>query len=322
MLRLNYLRVNWVSLLKDPMAKIINMIWSSPHSLLVMASLMWAGHANVLKVSVGEISPMLLMGFRWIGCFILLTLFLWVDVKKQIPSVNKRLPWVMIMGGIGMAGFTICLIVAAHSTSAINLGITQSFIPALVMLLGLIILKNSISKAQGLGLVLSMLGAVILVSKGSIQTLLSLTFNPGDLIMLIGCFCYAGYTLGLSKRIDMPPTVMFVFFSFFASLTLCIFIFIEFLNGDLVLPGLKGIIILIYCIIFPSILAQTFFMRGVELLGANRAGLYVNLVPVFTALIAIIFLSEYLFIFHVISLLLVLSGIFITERYKETPEKI
>ena len=93
-------------------------------------------------------------------------------------------------------------------------------------------------------------------------------------------------------------------------------IFIEFLNGDLIWPGLKGTAIIIYCILFPSILAQTFFMRGVQLIGANRAGLYVNLVPVFTALIAIAFLSERLFVFHVISLLLVLSGIFITEKFK------
>ena len=134
--------------------------------------------------------------------------------------------------------------------------------------------------------------------------------------MLTGCFCYAGYTLGLSKRINMPPTVMFAFFSFFASLTLSLCIFIEFLNDDLVWPGVKGATIIVYCIIFPSILAQTFFMRGVELMGANRAGLYVNLVPVFTALIAIIFLSEHLFVFHVVSLALVLSGIFIAEKFK------
>ena len=299
------------------MKKIFNIFWLSPHSLLIMTTLMWAGHANVLKVSIGEISPMLLMGFRWIGCFLLLVLFLWSDVKNYLPSVKKRLPWVWLMGGLGMAGFTICLVIAAHYTSAINLGITQSFVPALVMILGLTILGTSISKAQGIGLILSLIGAFTLISKGSAQTLLDLQFNYGDIIMLVGCFCYAGYTLGLSKRINMPPTVMFVFFSFFASLSLCIGIFIEFLNDDLIWPGLKGAGVITYCILFPSILAQTFFMRGVELIGANRAGLYVNLVPVFTALIAIVFLSERLFVFHVISLLLVLSGIFITERFKE-----
>ena len=303
------------------MKKLIYLIWLSPHSLLIMTTLMWAGHVSVLKVSIGEISPMLLMGFRWIGCFIILSFYFWSDIKKYVPSVKKRLPWVGIMGGIGMGGFTMCLIVAAHFTSAINLGITQSFIPALVMILGLLIFKTSISKVQVFGLGLSILGTLILVSKGSAQALISLKFNSGDLIMLVGCFCYAGYTLGLSKRINMPPAIMFTFFSFFASLTLSGGIFIEYLNGELIWPSIKGGAIILYCIVFPSIIAQTFFMRGVELIGANRAGLYVNLVPVFTALIAIIFLSERLFLFHGLSLLLVLSGIFITERFKDLPKK-
>ena len=300
------------------MTKLFGFIWSSPHILLIMATLMWAGHANVLKVSISEISPMLLMGFRWIGCFIILIFFLWSDAMRQLPAVKKRLPWVGIMGGVGMAGFTVCLIIAAHSTSAINLGIAQSFIPALVMILGLLILGTKISKVQTTGLALSMFGALILVSKGSLESMVSLTFNIGDLIMFVGCFCYAGYTLGLSNRIEMPPTVMFLFFSFFASLSLVFCVIIEFLTGNLIWPGMRGITIIIYCIVFPSILAQTFFMRGVELIGANRAGLYVNLVPVFTALIAIIFLAEHLFLFHIISLLLVLSGIFITENFKKT----
>ncbi len=300
------------------MTKLLGFIWSSPHILLIMATIMWAGHANVLKVSVNEISPMLLMGFRWVGCFIMLAFFLWPEMIKYMPSVKKRLPWVGMMGGIGMAGFTICLIVAAHSTSAINLGIAQSFIPALVMILGLVILGTTISKVQATGLILSMIGALILVSKGSMESIIGFTVNFGDLIMLVGCFCYAGYTLGLGNRIEMPPTVMFLFFSFFASLSLVICVIFEFLAGNLIWPGIQGIVIILYCIVFPSVLAQTFFIRGVELIGANRAGLYVNLVPIFTALMAIIFLAESLFVFHIISLLLVLSGIFVAENFKNT----
>ena len=307
----------FITLTKDPMKKILSLFWSSPHSLLTMTTLMWAGHANVLKVSIGEISPMLLMGLRWIGCFIILLIFLWPDVKSQIPIVRKRLPWVWLMGGFGMAGFTICLIIAAKHTTAINLGITQSFIPALVMIIGLLFLKTSITKVQGIGLILSLVGAFILVGGGSLETIKNMKFNFGDIIMLAGCFCYAGYTVGLTNRISMSPQVMFVFFSFFASITLSAGILLESIQGDLIWPGIKGWAVIGYCIIFPSILAQIFFMRGVELIGANRAGLYVNLVPVFTAILAVIILSEKLFLFHILSLLLVLSGIFITEKYKK-----
>ena len=298
------------------MTKLVKFFWSSPHILLVLTTLMWAGHANVLKISLGEVSPMLLMGFRWIGCFIILSIFLWSDVKIHLPAVKKRLSWVILMGGVGLAGFTTCLVIAAQYTTVINLGITQSFVPALVMIVGLVFLKTSITKEQSIGLLLSLFGALILVSRGTLKPILTMEFNFGDIIMLAGCICYAGYTVGLTNRLKMPPTVLFVFFSFFASVTLSGCIAIEYFQGKLIWPSKIGWFSILYCIIFPSIISQTFFMRGVELIGPNRAGLYVNLVPIFTALIAIFILSETLYVFHIFSLVMVLFGIYITEKYK------
>ena len=298
------------------MKKFFELFWSSPHTLLILTTLMWAGHANVLKIAIGEVSPMLLMGFRWLGCFFILLVFLWSDVKANLPAVKQNIIWVFFMGGVGMAGFTICLVIAAQYTSVINLGITQSFVPAIVMILGFIFFKISITREQSIGLILSMLGALILVSGGSLSPLLSLQFNFGDLIMLIGCLCYAGYTVGLTLRLKMPPAVLFVFFSFFASVTLSAFVVIEYLQGKMLWPNNVGWLSILYCIIFPSILSQTFFMRGVELIGANQAGIYVNLVPIFTALMAIFLLSETIHIFHIVALFLVLSGIYIAEKYK------
>ncbi len=300
------------------MTNFLKFFWDSPNKLLILTTLMWAGHANVLKISIGEVSPMLLMGFRWIGCFLILSTFLWSDVKTFIPKEKKNLLWVFLMGGLGMAGFTICLVIAAQHTTVINLGIAQSFIPALVMIIGLVFLKTSITKEQSIGLIVSVCGALILITGGSLKPILSLEFNVGDLIMLVGCICYAAYTVGLTNRLRMPPTILFVYFSFFATITLSGCVAVEYLQGKLVWPSKIGWISIMYCIIFPSILSQTFFMRGVELIGANRAGLYVNLVPIFTALIAIVMLSEKLYFFHLISLLMVLSGIYITEKFKRT----
>ncbi|MGB0690405.1 MAG: EamA family transporter, partial [Candidatus Puniceispirillum sp.] len=92
---------------------------------------------------------------------------------------------------------------------------------------------------------------------------------------------------------------------------------IEYAHGSLVIPGLKGWLLVIYCAIFPSLLAQVLFMRGVELAGSNRAGLYVNLVPVFAALFAVMMLGEVMHLYHIISLVLVLGGIYMAERGKK-----
>lgn len=292
-------------------------LWNTPHVVLTLATMMWAGHTIAARISVNEISPMLLMELRWILCLLVLIAFCWKQLISQIPAVKERLGWVFMMGAFGMAGFTVFFILAAQHTTAVNLGITQGSIPAFVMLIGLVVLRTKISFLQICGLALSLAGVVLLVSGGSFSVIKSVQFNVGDLLMLIACLCYAGYTVGLSRRIVMSPVLMLAFFSAAAVVTLTISTAIEYAQGSLVMPGLKGWLIVIYCAIFPSLLAQVLFMRGVELAGSNRAGLYVNLVPVFAALFAVIILGEVMYFYHILSLAFVLGGIYMAERGKK-----
>ena len=292
-------------------------LWNTPHVVLTLATLMWAGHTIAARLSVNEISPMLLMELRWLLCLLVLIVFCRKQLMSQIPAVKERLGWVFMMGAFGMAGFTVFFILAAQFTTAVNLGITQGSIPAFVMIMGLIVLRTKVSFLQICGLVLSLGGVVLLVSGGSMSVLKNVQFNTGDLLMLIACLCYAGYTVGLSRRIDMSPVLMLAFFSAAAVVTLTTFTAIEYAHGSLVIPGIKGWLLVIYCAIFPSLLAQVLFMRGVELAGSNRAGLYVNLVPVFAALFAVMMLGEVMHLYHIISLVLVLGGIYMAERGKK-----
>ena len=298
------------------MPSLIQKLWQSPHVVLILAPLMWAGHTIVARLSVDEISPMLLMLMRWVTCLGILLVINRNKIGAHLPDVKQRFGWVFLMGGVGMAGFTIFFIYAAQYTTAVNLGITQSSIPALVMLIGLLALRVRAGFIQLIGMLVSLAGVVVLVSGGSLAVLRTLQFNGGDLLMLVACLCYAGYTVGLSRRIAMSAILMLTFFSAAASVTLTVLTLIEYWQGDLIVPGVKGLMIVLYCAIFPSMLAQIFFMRGVELAGANRAGLYINLVPVFAALMAVLFLAETMYFFHIISLAMVLGGIYLAERHK------
>lgn len=292
-------------------------LWNTPYVVLTLATMMWAGHTIAARISVNEISPMLLMELRWILCLLVLIVFCRKQLISQIPLVKERLGWVFMMGAFGMAGFTVFFILAAQHTTAVNLGITQGSIPAFVMIIGLVVLRTKISLLQICGLALSLAGVVLLVSGGSFSVFKSVKFNVGDLLMLVACLCYAGYTVGLSRRIVMSPVLMLAFFSAAAVVTLTISSAIEYAQGNLVMPGLKGWLLVIYCAIFPSLLAQLLFMRGVELAGSNRAGLYVNLVPVFAALFAVIILGEVMYFYHILSLAFVLGGIYMAERGKK-----
>ena len=297
-------------------------LWNSPHFTLMMATLMWAGHTVAARLSVGEMSPMVMMGLRWFACLAILAFVFRRQMVAEWPRVRARLGWVAAMGGLGMAGFTFFFILAAQYTTAVNLGITQSSVPMMVMAIGLLAFGTRVGGVQVAGLLVSLVGVLVLVTGGSIDVLLGLSFNAGDLLMLIACLCYAGYTVGLVRRIDMSPALMLSFFSVPASIVFAICMGVEFWRGTMILPGPKGLAIVAYCAIFPSMLAQIFFMRGVELAGANRAGIYLNLVPVFAALLAVFILSESLYSYHAISLVMVLGGIYLAEKYKSVPQQI
>ena len=291
-------------------------LWDSPHFTLTMAMWMWAGHTIAARLSVGEMSPMVMMGFRWMACPAILTFVFRKQMVTEWPRVRARLGWVAAMGGLGMAGFTFFFILAAQYTTAINLGITQSSVPMIVMLMSLAAFGTRIGMVQLVGLLVSFVGVLVLVTTGSLEVLASLTFNRGDLLMLVACVCYAGYTVGLSRRIDMPPALMLAFFAVPATLVFVLCMGVEYWRGDMLLPGIKGLFIVAYCAIFPSMLAQIFFMRGVELAGANRSGFYLNLIPVFSAIMGVIFLAESLYLYHAASLAMVLGGIYLAERHK------
>jgi drug/metabolite transporter (DMT)-like permease len=290
--------------------------WQNAHLLLALASLFWAGHAVALRMSVGDISPLLLMELRWLGSCLILAVIFRRRLLAYWPAVIARWRFVVAMGGGGLAGFTVLLVFAAQYTTAMNLGILQGVIPAFVMLFGLLFIATPVTRAQGVGFLLSLGGVLVLVSAGSLNSLLALKFNGGDLLMVAACFCYAGYTVSLSKRLDMPPMMMLFFFALAAFAVCSLSTLVEYARGALVLPSPKGGMIVLYCAIFPSILSQTFFMRGVELAGANRAGLYVNLVPVFAAFLAVMLLGEIMQPYHMVALIAVVSGIYLAERGK------
>ena len=303
-------------MIKQQCVSALGRVWDSAHALLLMATLIWAGHAVALRMSVGEISPVLLMQMRWFGAFIILVVIYRKTLPRYVPLALQNWRWVFAMGGGGLAGFSLLLVYAAQYTTAVNLGIMQGVIPAVVMLLGWLIYRTRIGWLQFFGLCSSLTGILVLVSTGSFATILALRFNFGDLLMVAACLCYGAYTVALAKRLEMPPVLLLCFLAFCAFLTCSLFLIAEYANGHLVLPGVKGSLLLFYSAIFPSILSQTFYMRGVELAGANRAGLYVNMVPIFAAFLAMLILSETMYLYHLLALLMVLGGIFLAQRGK------
>jgi len=281
--------------------------------LLALAALGWGGNTIAARLAVNELSPMFLVSARWlIVASIVLTLYN-RQIIKTLYDLRRRWFW-LIMMGFGLSGFNIMFYLAAYSTSAINLGLIQSTIPAVIMAMGLIVLRTPVTLLQLTGLIVAMGGAMVVISKGSLAVIISLTFNHGDLIMLVGCCCYAGYTLGLTRRPPVDSIIMMGVLAIFALLASLPFTIAEVVMGGFFFTGGESWLVLLYVAIVPSFLSQVWFMIGVDKIGSSKAGMFTNLVPVFSALLGVSILRETLGFYHLLSLGLVFTGLYIAQR--------
>ena len=284
--------------------------------LLTFTALCWGGNAVFGRMAVGEISPMALVTARWLGVSLLLALFAHRHLRRDWPVLRPHLFLVTALGVLGFTAFNALFYVAAHYTTAVNIGIIQGSIPMFILVGAFAAYRTRITSLQVAGAVLTMIGVAIVGSGGSLARLAALAVNFGDVLMVGACFIYAGYTVALRKR---PPTsalglfAVMAFAAFVASLPL---VFAEVALGQFQWPTPKGMIIVALVTLFPSFLAQIFFIQGVTLIGPGRAGVFVNLVPVFASILAVVLLNEPFEVFHAIALGLVLGGIWVSERGK------
>ena len=294
-------------------SQILSRAYSSAPFLLFLATLGWGSNTIASRLAVGEVSPMLLIFFRWGFVVVILLSLYWRQMIDEWPIIRPRLKWLLIMGGCGLSLFNAFFYIAAHSTTAVNLGIIQSTMPGMILLGSFMFFGDRINRLQFSGLLLTLLGVGVIVTQGSFEQLMQLTFNHGDLLMIFACSFYAMYTVGLKSRPKISGMVMLAYFSVAAFLmTIPLMIFESFIYGT-VMPGVKGFAIVFYIAIVPSFLSQIFFMRGVDLIGPGSAGLYANLVPIFSAIMAVLLLSEEFALFHLAAMLLVFGGIGLFE---------
>ena len=297
-------------------------LYDRPYFLLTLTMVAWAGNAIASRLAVGEISPMALTSGRWALVLLLLGIFARDAIRAGAPGLKAQWRAVAAMGICGFTVFNALFYVAGHMTSAVNISILQGSAPIFVMLGALVLHRTPVRSGQALGALVTLAGVATVASDGDLRGLAELRFNPGDLMMLAACLLYAGYTLALRGR-EGVSTVWF-----FAGLAAAAFVSsLPLLAGEIALgqaqaPTARGWAILGYVALAPSFFAQIFYMRGVQLIGPSRAGLFINLVPVFGAILAVVGLGEPFRPHHAAALLLVLSGILLAEtaaRRNATP---
>ena len=284
--------------------------------LLIISTFCWGLNAVFARMVAGEISPMLLVSIRWLGTIILVIVFAGKTIIKDLPAIRRNFFYNYLLGTVGLGSFGTLIYYSAYTTSAVNIGIIQGAMPAIVLVGSFFFFRSSIGLLQIGGIFITILGVVLVSTNGELERMMTLRFKTGDLLMLIAVFLYGAYTLGLRRKQKIALISLFasvVVSAFMSTLPFTIF---EFASGRCVWPDKQCWVLIGLIVLFPSFLSQICFIESVRLIGPERSGVFVNLVPVFASILAVIVLKEDFFMYQGISLSLVLCGIYVFEKSK------
>lgn len=291
---------------------------SHPYILLGLTALFWGGNAVAGKLAVGHVSPMALTFLRWVCALALVAPLAWPHVKADWPLVRERWLYLFLLGAGGMTVFNCVFYLALVYTSAVQVTIIQSAMPLIVFLGMFLFFQVRVLPVQIFGFGLTAIGVVLTATRGDPGALLSLDFNRGDALMLLAVLLYGGYTVALRSKPRLHWLTMAFVLAAGAAVSAVPFALGEIWLGVHDAPDARGWAIVLYTAIFPSLVAQSFYIRGVEAIGANRANLFINLVPLFGAALAVMILGERLLPYHFVALALVVGGITLAERARKT----
>lgn len=295
-------------------AKMISRLFANPTLLLVLTMLMWACNAISGQLAVGHVTPYTLVLMRWVMVVAVMWLICGREVIEHWPVIRTRLRPVILMSIAGFTGFNTLFYVASVHTTGLNIGILQGSMPVLVMVGAFLVYRTRVTPLQILGVATTLIGVTIVASRGDLEVLRTLAFNNGDVLMLIAIVLYCAYTVSLAARPNVPPIPLFTVFAIIALIAALPLAVWEFFQADYQPPTMQGWAVTVFVAIFPSCLAQIFFLRANDLVGPNRAAVFTNLVPIFTAILAVLLLGEEFALYHALALALVIGGIMMAQR--------
>jgi drug/metabolite transporter (DMT)-like permease len=280
----------------------------APYLILSVAPLCWAGNI-VLARGVAELIPPVAFAFwRWTLAFALILPFTLRQLARDRREIGRRWKMMFLLSLLGISSFNTLLYTAVHTTTAINGALIQSIMPAVIVLLSLMLYREKIASRQLAGVVLCILGAALIVLRGDLKTLLAMSFVQGDLLMVIAVSVYGLYSVLLRRRPAIHPlSFLTATFALGAAGLFPAYLAELAVTGPFA-PGRDIVLSILYVAVFPSIVAYFCWNKGVELVGPNRAGLFINLIPAFASLLSVGLLGESIQLYHIGGMGLIAGG--------------
>lgn len=280
-------------------------------TLPLLAVLIWSMNITVTRYVADYISPVSISFYRWLVAFVVLTPFMLGKVWRERQLVLAHWKQLAVLGAFGMVLYQGLGYSAAHYTTATNMGIINAFIPVFTIFVSMLMLKDIPNRFAVVGSMLSFAGLLYVMAQGNFSQLVQSGGHLGDVMMVLAVFFYAFYGVFLKKwQLQIPLLISLYVQIIFALLYHLPFVL--YLGLDAI--DQHNVSSVLYAGIFPSLIAPLLWMLAVQMIGPNRTSIFMNLMPVCTAIIAKLWLGEAWTIYHSIGGLVILSGILLAQK--------
>ena len=284
--------------------------------LLFLTTLFWSGNFIVGKAaSIYEIPPFSLNFYRWLFAWLILFPFTYKEIIKKKDYVLKNLGFFIILGITSITIFNSIVYYSLNFTQVISGVLMISTIPVMIIFISSLLKIEKTNFFQIIGVVLSLTGVVFIVTKADMEILKTLNFNKGDITMVIAMFSWATYSALLKKKkYELSQISLLEVVITFGLAFLVPIYFIEMSMGYLIILGKPFYLTLTYVVLFPGLCSFFFWIKGISIIGANRSGIFLHLMPIFGAIMAMIIFDEKFMFYHFLGAIFILMGIILSNK--------
>jgi drug/metabolite transporter (DMT)-like permease len=289
-------------------------LFGNAYLLLALASLCWSGNHLMGRAIAGHVPPLTISMLRWLLAAAVLYPFIHHHLRRDWPLIRRHLGVLTYLALIGGAVFGALQFVGLQLTTALNVSVMNSLAPLFMAAAGAAMFRDRLTLGQLAGIVISLIGVLAIITKLDAAVLAQLTFNTGDLLILLNMLLWGVYSASLRWRPPIhPASFMFVFALISGVAMIPAFVW-EYSTGFVLQPTALTLAAIVQVTLLSTIAAFMFWTRGLELIGPNRAGVFLHLIPIYSALLTGALLGEPLRSYHVAGFVLILAGLWCAAR--------
>ena len=286
--------------------------------ILILTTIFWSGNFIVGKAaSMYQIPPFSLNFYRWFFAGLILLPFTYKELIKKKKYIINNLGFFIVLGITSITIFNSIVYYSLYYTQVISGILMISTIPVWIIFISSILKIEKKNVFQIIGVILSLTGVIFIITKADLNLIKNLDFNKGDLSMVIAMFSWAIYSALLkSKKYEISQVSLLEVVIICGLFFLIPIYFIEMNMGNLIILGKPFYLILAYVVIFPGLASFFFWIKGISIIGANRAGIFLHLMPIMGAIMAMLIFDERFMFYHILGAIFIIAGITLSNKKK------